>query len=332
MIRRSSSFVSFLLFLLYVVRPSDASDAKSFFAYIKEIAEPTAEVASNGREGRQTITGPLSFTFSLNGVSNYTFSVANIPTNFPIACGGDDRNYCNYPDLPLVETYDLNYYSRRPIPSGRCPDGYTKMPTFDCLNIAPALFETTCCVYLGSTVPNICNTATIIDAWWTLCNGTTYLASGAYAWQYDQNLKFIQGPILLASLTGGCISRDLAEAEVDGNCNVQFFNLQDQYFVTDYATGSLSCTGPSLVTNLCLTGTPGLVYNVGRGTTIYKIDGDGFQTVLGNGFNFLIGGNVTCCASPATGCPWNFTSTKLHSCHLSPSSWFDLFRLQFWFW
>jgi hypothetical protein len=296
MIRRWTFFASLLIFLLYIVRTSDASDAKSFFAYIKEIAEPAPQVASNDREGRQVaVGGPFSITFSLNGVTNFTFNVANIPTNFPIACGGDDRNYCNYPDLPLVETYDLNYYSRRPIPSGRCPDGYTKMPTFDCLNIAPALFETTCCMFVGSAAaPNICSGTTIIDAMWTLCNGSVYLSSGAYAWQYTQTFQFVQGPILLAALTGGCVSRDLAEAEVDGNCNVNFFNLQDQYFITDYATGSLACTGPSLDTNLCLTGTPGLVYNVGRGTTIYKIDGDGFQTVIGSGFNFLIGGNVTC--------------------------------------
>lgn len=283
-------FLKFLLpALLCLVRTAYASDAKSFFAYIKEIAEP-AQVQSGDREGRQV--GPLSITFSLNGISNFTFNVANIPTNFPVACGGDDRNYCNYPDLPLIETYDLNYYSRRPIPSGRCPDGYTKMPTFDCLNIAPALFETTCCMFM-STVPNICLAGATIDAFWQLCNGSIYISSGAYAWQYTSTFQYVQGPILLAALTGGCVSRDLAEAEVDGSCNVQFFNLNDQYFVTDYATGSLACTGPSLVTNLGITGTPSLVYGLGRGTIIYHIDGDGFQVVLSDGYNFICGGNVT---------------------------------------
>jgi hypothetical protein len=277
------------LFLLCLIRTGYASDAKSFFAYIKEIAEPSPAALSNGRESRQ---GPLSLVFSLNGASNFTFNVANIPTNFPIACGGDDRNYCNYPDLPLIETYDLNYYSRRPIPSGRCPDGYSKMPTFDCLNIAPALFETTCCMFL-STTPNICSASVQVDALWSLCNGSIYISSGAYAWQYDSNWNFVQGPVLLSGLTGGCVSRDLAEAEVDGQCNVQFFNLNDQYFITDYQTGSLGCTGPSLVTNLGITGAPHLVYGLGRSTIIYHIDGDGFQAVIGDGYNFICGGNVT---------------------------------------
>lgn len=305
-----SCLVVLVPFLLCLVRTAYASDAKSFFTYIKEIAEPLPVKDIGGRQSRQlglANTGPLSITFSLNGVSNFTFNVANIPTNYPIMCGGDDRNYCNYPDLPLIETYDLNYYSRRPIPSGRCPDGYTKMPTFDCLNIAPALFETTCCMFM-STVPNICTTS-VIDAAWTLCNGSIYISSGAYAWQYDSNFNYIQGPVMLAALTGGCVSRDLAEAEVDGSCNVQFFNLNDQYFVTDYATGSLGCTGPSLVTNLGITGTPGLVYGLGRGTLIYHIDGDGFQVVLSDGYNFIVGGNVTNMVSvlppsPLAGAPY----------------------------
>ena len=47
--------------------------------------------------------------------------------------------------------------------------------------------------------------------------------------------------------------------------------MNDQYFVTDYQFGTLACTGPSLVTNLGITGTPGLVYGLGRGTLIYRI-------------------------------------------------------------
>lgn len=286
--------LSSLAIVLCLVRPSLASDAKSFFAYLSEVAEP-ASLADNGREARQTCNGPLCITFSLNGVSNFTFNMANIPTTFPIACGGDDRNYCNYPDIPMLETNDLDYYSRRPIPSGRCPDGYTKMPTFDCLNIAPALFETTCCVFL-STTPDICSSSFVIDAVWTLCNGSVYISSGAYAWRLDQNMAVQQGPMLLAALTGGSVSRDLAEAETDGNCNVQFFNMADQYWITNYADGSLSSTGPFLVTNLCLSGTPGIVYNSGsRGSLVYKLDGVGnFYMVSSDGYNFQIGSNLTC--------------------------------------
>jgi hypothetical protein len=56
------------------VRTGYASDAKSFFAYIKEIAEPMV-ADHGGREGRQlglANTGPLSVTFALNGVSNFS--------------------------------------------------------------------------------------------------------------------------------------------------------------------------------------------------------------------------------------------------------------------
>lgn len=76
----------------------------------------------------------------------------------------------------------------------------------------------------GATI-DICSPTTTIDAIWTLCNGSVYISSGAYAWRYNQNLNLQQGPIMIAALTGGCVSRDLAEAEVDGNCNVQFFNV-----------------------------------------------------------------------------------------------------------
>lgn len=280
--QRSLVLCSFAI-IFCIVRPTIASDAKSFFAHLRDISEP----APNGREGRTVV-------FSFNGHTNFTFNTANIPTTFPIACGGDDRNYCNYPDLPLLETYDLNYYSRRPIPSGRCPDGYTKMPTFDCLNIAPALFETTCCVFM-STVPNICSSGFVVDALFALCNGSVYVTSGAYAWRLDQNLQLQQGPIMLAALSGGAVSRDLAEAEVDGNCNVQFFNMADQYFVTNFADGSLSSSGPFLVSNLCLPGTPGIVFGTGtRGGNIYKIDGDGYVMVLNDGYNFVCGANTTC--------------------------------------
>jgi hypothetical protein len=79
-----------------------------------------------------------------------------------------------------------------------------------------------------STVPNICSSSVTIDAMWTLCNGSIYISSGAYAWQYDSNFQYIQGPVMLAALTGGCVSRDLAEAETDGACNVQFFNVNNQ--------------------------------------------------------------------------------------------------------
>jgi hypothetical protein len=285
--------LSSLALVLCLVRPGFASDAKSFFAYLREVTEPASPL-EGGREGRQTCSGPLCFTFSLNGVSNFTFNIAQIPTTFPIACGGDDRNYCNYPDLPLMETSDLDYYSRRPIPSGRCPDGYTKMPTFDCLNIAPALFETTCCVFM-STVPNVCSSSLVIDAMWTLCNGSVYISSGAYAWRLDQNFVVQQGPITLAALTGGSISRDLSEAEVQGDCNVQFFNMADQYWITDYATGSLSSIGPNLVSQLCLPGTPGIVFGTGsRGSLVYKIDGDSYVMVQSDGYNFQCGGNTTC--------------------------------------
>lgn len=294
--RQHSLLLSSVAVMLCLFRPTIASDAKSFFAYLREIAEPATPLTENGRESRQTATcsGPLCITFSLNGVSNFTFNIAQIPTTFPIACGGDDRNYCNYPDLPLMETSDLDYYSRRPIPSGRCPDGYTKLPTFDCLNIAPALFETTCCVFM-STTPDICSASFVVDAMWTLCNGSVYISSGAYAWRLNQNFVVQQGPIMLAALTGGSISRDLSEAETDGNCNVQFFNMADQYWVTDFATGSLSTVGPNLVSNLCLPGTPGLVFGTGsRGSLVYKIDGEVYHMVSTDGYTFQIGANNTC--------------------------------------
>jgi hypothetical protein len=292
--RQRSLLLSSLALALCLLRPALASDASSFFAYLTEVAEPGSVMGSNGREDRQLCNGPLCITLAFNGITNFTFPIATIPTTFPISCGGDGRNYCNYPDLPLLETYDLNYYSRRPIPSGRCPDGYTKMPTFDCLNIAPALFETTCCVFMSS-VPNVCSSNLVIDSLFTLCNGSVYVTSGAYAWQLDQNFNLIFGPIMLAALTGGAISRDLAEAEVDGNCNVQFFTMDDRYYITNFADGSLSTSGPFLVTNLCLPGTPGLVYGTGsRGNNVYKIDGAGFVMVQNDGTNYLCGANTTC--------------------------------------
>ncbi|XP_055337048.1 uncharacterized protein LOC129587333 [Paramacrobiotus metropolitanus] len=288
----------FSLVLLCTVRTALASDARAFYNYLKEIAEPEQAVegaAANGREGRQSI--PLSI-FSLNGFANFTYNVASIPTNYPIACGGDDRNYCNYPDLPLIETYDLNYFSRRPIPSGRCPDGYTKSPTFDCLNIAPAFFETTCCVYLGTTTPSTNDVCTgSIDAAWTLCNGTVYIASGAYVWLYDVSstgaMTLRAGPIALSAISGGCVTRDLSEATVNGNCDVVFFNLNDQYYTTSYRTSSISCSGPNLNTNLGVGGTPNQAFRVGGSTTIYHLDGDGFVVGLPLGYLFNCGSNTT---------------------------------------
>ena len=81
-------------------------------------------------------------------------------------------------------------------------------------------------MFVSGTTPNICTASTTVDALWTLCNGSLYISSGAYAWQYTSTGTFVQGPVLLAALTGGCVSRDLAEAETDGNCNVQFFNVR----------------------------------------------------------------------------------------------------------
>lgn len=74
-----------------------------------------------------------------------------------VKCGTDNRNFCNYPELPFVETLNIpqllasaNRLNR--LPSGPCPDGYKKYPTKDCLNIAPAIIETSCCVYVSACI------------------------------------------------------------------------------------------------------------------------------------------------------------------------------------
>ncbi|GAU94351.1 hypothetical protein RvY_06141 [Ramazzottius varieornatus] len=265
-----------LLLVSVAVRTVYASDTTSFFAYLREHAveapESVEEKSSGDREGRQAPTNGPGFSLSvslgglvsINGVSNFTFSFT-VPNNPPVSCAGSSLNYCNYPDLPLIETYDLNYYARRPIPSGRCPEGYTKMPTFDCLNIAPALFETTCCVFSATTATTATLTdSSTINAFFCLANRTCYVIT-------DQDAVFgfniggltsatpVSGPFSLMAFTGGCLTSGVAEAETLGDGTVIFFTFADTFVIVDYSGGTPACTtsAPRIVTDF---GVPGVPY------------------------------------------------------------------------
>ena len=62
-----------------------------------------------------------------------------------VKCGGDNRNFCNYPELPFIETLNVpsvlasaNQLNR--LPSGRCPDGYNKLPTMGLLKHSRGIY------------------------------------------------------------------------------------------------------------------------------------------------------------------------------------------------
>lgn len=158
--------------------------------------------------------------------------------NVPISCENDDRNYCNYPDLVPFESTNIHEISKFPIPSGRCPDGYARVPTYDCLNFAPALFETTCCVY--STPPpqpvQMCPidpANVVINGLAELCDGRllliTYLIqeSRQLVWQLNStNMALTKAtPLRVEDVTGGCLNGDqyqILATEPDGDCGIQW--------------------------------------------------------------------------------------------------------------
>lgn len=76
------------------------------------------------------------------------------PVDSDVKCGKDNRNFCNYPSLPFIETLNIPQLLAAPnrlnrLSSGRCPIGYKKYPTKDCINVAAAFIEVTCCVYVS---------------------------------------------------------------------------------------------------------------------------------------------------------------------------------------
>ncbi|XP_055357671.1 mucin-2-like [Paramacrobiotus metropolitanus] len=219
---------------------------------------------------------PNSIQYLINGqpssatTSTYpqTLSLVSSATGIidsDVKCGTDNRNFCNYPALPFVETLNIPQLLASPnrlnrIPSGRCPDGYTKHPTKDCINIAPAVIEATCCVY-DTPVVNLtdyCSNRQAIqfNATFELCDGRDFIISDSSAWQINDEFKILGGPYSLSTLTGGAVSSSVDSALVDSSCNVGFFqgknlhwmNFPNRTASTDHTLSELLGTIP---TNLC---------------------------------------------------------------------------------
>ncbi|GAU95223.1 hypothetical protein RvY_06876 [Ramazzottius varieornatus] len=149
-----------------------------------------------------------------------------------VTCGKDNRNFCTYPELPFIESLNVPAVLANPnrlnrLPSGKCPVGYTKFPTFDCLNIAAAFIEVSCCVYNSPpvTLADYCSKRTqlLFTASFELCDGRSFLIAGSNAWQVNDNFKILGGPYSLSVLTGGTVSGGVDSAFVDSSCNVGFF-------------------------------------------------------------------------------------------------------------
>ncbi|OWA52077.1 hypothetical protein BV898_16540 [Hypsibius exemplaris] len=166
-------------------------------------------------------TGPQTLTLIPGGI-----------IDSDVKCGGDNRNFCNYPSLPFIETLNVPNVLASPnrlnrLPSGPCPENYSKLPTMDCLNIAAAFIETTCCVYNSPpvTLTDYCNARAgiLFTASFELCDGRNFIISGSNAWQVDENFRVLGGPYSLSTLTGGTVSSGVDSALVDSSCNVGFF-------------------------------------------------------------------------------------------------------------
>lgn len=186
----------------------------------------------------------------------------------PITCGGNDNNYCNYPDIIPVESVEMSQLMEFPIKSGPCPVDYDKMETYDCLNFAPALFETTCCIYNNVNqqmsdpamrATSLCDKSTRITASVQGCDGSIYLFSANRVWEINSNFDLTnESPIQLMSFSMGAMINpdswveaavlredctiDLFTSEVVGG-NQKFVNI-DLAKLSPMATGEVGVSAP----------------------------------------------------------------------------------------
>lgn len=161
----------------------------------------------------------------------------------------------------------MNALMHFPIKSGKCPQDYEKIPTYDCLNWAPALLETTCCIYKRPVAvadpqrraSTLCDQNTRIDAAVQGCDGNIYLFSSSLVWRVNANFELTSDePLELMSFSMGSIINPDTRVEaaiVRGDCTLDLFTNErvggSQSFVnidlaklTPMASGEVGVTAP----------------------------------------------------------------------------------------